>query len=164
MPIENKSQDEDLMQSSISSAINAIDRDPSPEPNHDVREDLLNHLDTTMPDEPITPVQDDRRPSSELDAIKADDDLMAMIESMTKDESAITQDTIAKAGLQDNRSNYSTSMLAFIFGNMIIGLLIVIIAAFTSNQYPIPFLGVWNLIIGVFLAGYGSLFLLNWKR
>ena len=88
------------------------------------------------------------------------DELKAMIDKVTREDSLKTEKTIAK----ETDGSYSPSELAVISITMIIGLIATVLSMLTSFHYPIPALGVWNLVIGVFLMMYGALFLTNWKH
>jgi hypothetical protein len=96
--------------------------------------------------------------------IDADSDIMKFIDAMTQDDANKTKDTLHKEGYDDKSSSYSQGMMTFIFTIMGIGLVFTVISLLSSLAWPIPFIGSWNLVIGVFMMLYGSLFLLNWRR
>ena len=96
--------------------------------------------------------------------IDAESDIMKLIDTMTQDDADKTKETLHKEGYDDRASIYTQGMMTFVGIIMGIGLVVTVISMLSSLAWPIPFIGVWNLVIGVFMILYGSLFLLNWRR
>lgn len=88
-----------------------------------------------------------------------DGDLEASIAEVSKQAEQATRKTLDDSSSKEPNVNVAP----WAIGALVIGLVFIVTAMLTSNRFPIPTFGEWNIGIGIFLSCYAGLMMLSWR-
>ncbi|WP_158867347.1 cell division protein CrgA [Leifsonia sp. AG29] len=84
---------------------------------------------------------------------------MARSKSKTKPERPVRE----RAAVSGEEAPNPVWFKPVMFGFMLLGLIWIIVFYVTQNQYPIPALGAWNILVGFGIAFIGFLMTTRWR-